>query len=106
MNRAYLPFIFNPAAVVVQALGPDAERVALLAVRAVLRHARALEVAHEQVTWRGQAFAFSSRISAAGELVIELDVGDPRLAHHIVLEDELRAVTRKVRGIAHEQRRR
>jgi len=106
MTRAYLPFIFNPAVPVVEALGVEAERVAVLAARALLRHARAIEVAHEQVSWRGKAYAFSSRISARGELVIDLDIGDPRLAHHIVLEDELRVTSRRMRGIASDSYRR
>jgi len=100
MPRAYLPFIFNPSHAAVDALGSQCGTVALLAVRAVLRHARSLDVAHQQVMWRGQDYAFSSSVSASGELVVDLDLGDPKLAGRIVLEDELRRVKRKVRGIA------
>ena len=81
-------------------LGRDGASVAALAAKAILSHRKSLEVAHQQIRFRGHDFAFSSRITAQGELVIELDVGDPRLGDRIVLEEELRTAVRKVRGIA------
>lgn len=105
-HRAFLPFLFLPSHAVVHSLGRRAERAAVLALRAILQHHRQLEVAHQQILYAGQHLAFSSRITARGELVIELDVGDPRLEGRIILEEELRQAGRRVRGLASEGRRR
>jgi hypothetical protein len=105
MNRGFLPFLFLYTHAAGQLLGRDGATVAALALKAILSHRKSLEVAHQQVRFRNHDFAFSSRITAQGELVVELDVGDPDLSERIVLEEELRAATRKVRGIADEARR-
>jgi hypothetical protein len=104
--RAFLPFHVALSHAVAEKLGRRAERAAVLALRAILRNHRQLEVAHQQIQFGGHHLAFSSRITARGDLVIELDLGDPRLEGRIVLEDELRQATRRVRGIAHDGRRR
>lgn len=100
MRRALFPFQFLPTHRVVELLRGDISQVAVLALKAVLRNRRSLEVAHQQIVFRGHPFAFSSRVSQAGELYLELDVGDPRLGDRLVLEDELRKAGRKIRGIS------
>ena len=107
MNRAYLPFRFLPSRALVDLLGRDLREVAVLALRAVLKHSRGLEVAHQQVVFRDHHIALSTRVTAGGELIVDLDVGDPALAHRLVLEDELRQAgqrSRQRRGIALRQR--
>ena len=106
MNRISLPFLFLPTHAAARLIGRDRDTVAVLAVQAILRSHKNLEVAHQQIRWRGHHLAFSSRITAAGELIVELDVGDERLEDRLILEDDLRGAGRKVRGIAGEQRRR
>ncbi|WP_295556946.1 hypothetical protein [uncultured Hyphomicrobium sp.] len=104
--RAFLPFHVLTSHAVAERLGRKAERAAVLALRAMLQDHRQLEVAHQQIRFGGHHLAFSSRITGRGELVIELDVGDPRLEGRVVLEDELRQAGRRVRGLASESRRR
>jgi hypothetical protein len=105
MNRAYLPFLFRPSPAIVALLGPDIDRVAVLAVRALLRNGRSLEVAHQQIRFRTHSFAFSSRIGAQGDLIVDMDVGDPKLEGRIVLEEDLARAVRRVRGISEEHQR-
>ncbi len=105
MQRSFLPFLFLPSPAASRLLGSRAPNAALLALRAILAHKRSLEVAHQQIRFAGHDFAFSSRITASGDLVVDLDIGDPKFEDRIVLEDELRAATRTVRGIAQEHRR-
>ena len=100
MQRAYFPIIYSASPAVVQKTGPELHRVVILALRAILKYSRSLEVAHQQIQFNGQDLAFCSRISSRGDLIIELDIGDERLSGRIILEDELRAAARKVRGIA------
>jgi hypothetical protein len=97
MVRSKLPFSFHPSAAARETLGADLERVALMAVKAVLKNHKSVEVAHQQIRYGGHALAFSSRVTALGDLVVDIDVGDPRLAHHLILEDELRSADRKAR---------
>lgn len=90
MNRAFFPFRFLPTQAVLSCFGPLTRDVAVLALRTLIKNRKSLEVAHQQIAFRGHHVALSSRITASGELLIELDLGDPRLAHHVVLEDDLR----------------
>lgn len=105
MTRAFLPFYCYPTPAVAKLIGSDVDRVALLALRAILLDARSLEVAHQQIRYGGHDLAFSSRINAAGDVVIDLDVGEPGLRDRIVLEADLRRDARKVKGIRDETRR-
>lgn len=89
MKRAYLPVLFIPSHAVAALLGADMEKVAILAVRAILQHRRGIEVAHQQIRYRKHHLAFSSRIGRYGDLVLELDIGDPRLSSRLILEDDL-----------------
>jgi len=102
-HRAFLPFHFLPSQAVVSQLGREAERAAVLAVKAILRDHRQLEVAHQQIRYGDHHLAFSSYITGRGELVVELDVGDPSLEGRVILERELRHAERKT---ASERRRR
>jgi hypothetical protein len=97
MQRAYFPIIYSASPAVVKRNGPELHRAVILALRAILKHGRSLEVAHQQIRFNGQNLAFCSRISSRGDLIIELEVGDASLSDRIVLEDELRVAERKVR---------
>lgn len=99
MQRAYFPIIYSASPAVVQRTGPGLHRAVILALRAILKHGRSLEVAHQQIRFNGLDLAFCSRISSQGDLIIELDVGDERRSGLIILEDELRTAERKARKI-------
>ena len=77
----------------------------MLALRAIIGPNKSLEIAHQQISFCGHELAFSSRVTESGELIVDLDIGDPRLADRIVLEEELR-VARKVRGIEQKRKNR
>jgi hypothetical protein len=100
MHRTFLPFLFLPSHAATSLLGRNRDKVAVLALRAILKTHKRLEVAHQQIRYREHHLAFSSRITAGGDLVVELDVGDARLEDRLVLEDELRAAGKKMRGIS------
>lgn len=100
MNRAYLPFHFLPSTAVVELFGNDLNAIAVLAVKAVIRQTKSLEIAHQQFVFRAQHIALSTRISSNGGLIVELDIGDPRLADRIVLEDDLRRAVSDARSKA------
>jgi hypothetical protein len=70
-------------------LGPELPKVAVLAVQAILRQRRGVEVAHQQIRYRKHHFAFSSRIGRHGDLILDIDVGDPALENRIVIEADL-----------------
>jgi hypothetical protein len=95
MAEVFLPIIVFPTHAARQALAADLAKVAVLAMKAILRNRRGIEVAHQQVRYRKRDFAFSSRIGARGDLIIELDLGDPKLADRIILEDDLRRAARR-----------
>jgi hypothetical protein len=90
MDRAALPFLLVTTPALRKALGREVEKVAVLAAQALLRHRKTLEVAHQQVRYRKQLIAFSSRVGRHGDLILELDVGDPALENRVVLEADLR----------------
>ena len=100
MQRAYFPIIYSASPAVVRRTGPELHRAVILALRAILKHTRSLEVAHQQIRFNGQDLAFCSRISSLGDLIIEFDVGDASLSGRIVLEDELRTAQEKARKIS------
>ena len=99
MARAYFPFYLVPTAAVEKALGADVPRVAQAALKAILRHGKGLEIAHQQICYQGHELAFSSCVTAAGDLVLDIDLGDPKLRARIVLEKDLRAEGRTLRGV-------
>lgn len=108
MQRAFLPFRFVPSPSISRTLGGDLDVVAIEALRAVIRHAKSLEVAHQQIEVRGHHVALSTRVTDAGELIVEFDLGDPALADRIITEEELRRANEKARvvaGLARQKRR-
>ncbi len=108
MKRALFPFTVVPSNAVRSALGRDLDEAVVLALRAILRETRSLEVAHQQISYRGHCLAFSSRITGRGDLVLDIDMGDPRLADRLILETELRSAQRlsqQTAGIARDGQR-
>jgi hypothetical protein len=99
MQRALFPIIYSASPAAVRAAGGKLNEAVILALRAILKHGRSIEVAHQQIRFGGQDLSFCSRITARGDLVIELDLGDARLAGRIILEDELKRAERKARPI-------
>ena len=97
MDRAFLPVLVIATHAARRALGSDVRKAAVLAAKAIIRSRRSLEVAHQQIRFAEHDLAFCSRIGAQGDLILELDVGDPRLSDRIVLEEELRRASKFVR---------
>ena len=97
MVRSNLPVYIQPSKAVSEALGPEIGRVALLAIRSILKNRRGVEVAYQQIAYRQHHLALSSRITMRGDLVIDIDVGDPGHAHRLILEDEFRSAETKAR---------
>lgn len=100
MARASLPFYIHASHAARAALGPNLLKAGLVALRAVIRQHGSLEIACQQITYGGSHFALSTRVNGTGDLVVELDIGDPRLAKRIILEDELRRTERQARDEA------
>jgi hypothetical protein len=94
MHRASLPILMTASPAVRKLLGPELAKVAVLAVQAILRQRRAIEVAHQQIRYRKHHVAFSSRIGRHGDLILDIDVGDPALENRIVIEADLRSAER------------
>ena len=95
MERASLPILVIPTHPVRRVLGSDLGKVAVLAVKAILQNRKGIEVAHQQIRYRKHDLAFSSRIGSRGDIILELDLGDPRLSHRLILEEDLRRASRK-----------
>jgi hypothetical protein len=90
MERASLPFLLIASPAARHVLGRDLHKVAVMAVQALLRNRRGVEIALQQVEYRKRPFAFSSRIGVLGDLILELDIGDVSLDGRVFLEQELR----------------
>jgi hypothetical protein len=97
MDRAYLPILVIATHSARRALGSDVRRAALLAARAILKRRGSLEIAHQQIRFGRHDLAFCSRIGALGDLILELDIGDPRLSKRVVLEEELRSAHKSLK---------
>jgi hypothetical protein len=78
-------------------LGPDVRKVAVLAAKSILRNKKGLEVAHQQIRFGQHDLAFCSRIGNHGDLILELDIGDPRLGNRLILEEELQRARKSAR---------
>lgn len=102
----YVPFYFQASPALAQALGSELGRAARVAVQAMLKAHRNLEVAHQQFAFAGIVIAFSSRIGDQGTLFVDLDLGLPGLTERVVLEAELQAAGRKQRDAITQERRR
>jgi hypothetical protein len=108
MDRASLPFLLTASPIVREKLGRDLNRVAVLAVQAMLRHHKGVEVALQQIDYRKFPIVFSSRVGRFGDLILEMDVGDPALADRVFLEQDLRkavAEAARTRAVAPKRRR-
>jgi hypothetical protein len=97
MDRAFLSILVIPTHAARRALGSDLHKVAALAAKAIIRGKRGLEVAHQQIQIAEHELAFCSRIGVQGDLILERDVGDPRLSDWIVLAEELQRASKFVR---------
>lgn len=95
MQRASLPILMTATPAARALLGGDLAKVAVLALRAILQLRKGIEVAHQQVRYRKHQFAFSSRVGRYGDLILELDVGDPGLSDRVILEADLRDAERR-----------
>ena len=95
MHRASLPILMTTSPAVRKLLGPELPKVAVLAVQAILRHRRGIEVAHQQIRYRKHQFAFSSRIGRHGDLILDLDIGDPALENRLIIEADLARAERQ-----------
>ena len=95
MDRAFLPILVIPSHAARDALGSDLRKVAVLVVKAILRNLKGIQIAHLPVRYRKCHLALSSRIGAHGDLILELDLGDPRLRHRVILEEDLRRAVRR-----------
>jgi hypothetical protein len=95
MEYAFLPILVIPTHQVRRALRSELSKAAVLAVKAILRNRKGFEVAHQQIRYRKLDLAFSSWIGSRGDIVLELDLGDPRLSHRLILEEDLRHVSGK-----------
>lgn len=90
MSRHSLPIVIYPSLAARRLLGPGIDDAAGIALRTLLKERRSLEIAHQQIVYRSHHLAFSSRIGTQGDLILVLDIGDPKLAERVVLEDDLR----------------
>jgi hypothetical protein len=72
-------------------LKSQTEAVAGRALNEILKQNKSLEIAHQQFRWGSTPIVFSSRVSQAGYLIIDMDIGDERLSKRIVFEDDLRS---------------
>jgi hypothetical protein len=86
--------VFRPSLAARSAAGSDLGKVARLALEAILKNGRTLEIAHQQVVFGKTHFALSSRLGNRGQLILDLDVGNAQLAGRVVLEDDLRRAER------------
>jgi hypothetical protein len=94
MQRYPSRLVFRPSAAVREAAGPDLGKIARLALEAVLKNGRSLEIAHQQVAYGKVHYALSSWIGNRGQLVLELDIGNAELAGRVILEEELKRAER------------
>lgn len=97
MVRSNLPVYVHASSAVRAALGAQLDKVALAAIRAILKNRGSVEVAFQQIEYRQNYLALSSRVTAGGDLVVEIDTGDPLLGQRLILEDEFQRAERQAR---------
>jgi hypothetical protein len=90
MHRAHLPILLFASPAAQALLGRDVADVGVLALKAILRNRRGIEIAHQQIKYRKHTLAFSSRVGREGDVIVDLDVGVPGLDNRLVLETDLR----------------
>ena len=94
MQRYPSQLNFRPSVAVRKAAGSHLDKVARLALEAVLKHGSTLEIAHQQFGYGPFQFALSSWIGSRGQLILEVDIGIPELAGRVILEEDLRRAER------------
>ena len=94
MQRYPSQLSFRPSEAVCKVAGSDLAKVARLALEAVLKNDRTLEIAHQQFGYGTSHFALSSRIGSRGQLILKVDIGIPELADRVILEEDLRRAER------------
>lgn len=97
MARALLPFYVHASQPARELLGVHLEKAAIAAIRAVIKNQRGVEIAFQQINYAGRCLALSSRVTRAGDIVIDLDIGNPALDGHVILETEMIRAERKAR---------
>jgi hypothetical protein len=106
MARALFPIHCYATPAAAEVIGPHITTVTVKAPREAFREGRGLEIAHQQIVWGDRDLAFSTRVTDAGDIAIEFDIGDPALRKRLVLEEDLRREGRRLRGVREERRRR
>ena len=105
MDRVSLPFLLISTPAARAAAGRDLHTVAVLAFRAILEKRAGIEVAHLQVRYRKHCFAVSSRIGRHGDMVLEIDVGNPALQDRVIFDADLRRAELQQRARERDTRR-
>ena len=90
MQRYPAQLVFRPSLAARKVAGSDLGKIARLALEAILRNGRTLEIAHQQIAFGKSHFVLSSRLGSRGQLILELDIGCPVLSRRAILEDDLR----------------
>jgi hypothetical protein len=101
----FQPFYFHASPALSAKLGARLGAAARAAIRAILLSHRRFDVAHQHVMLDGVSITFSSRIGARGDILVELDVGDPGLANRTILEADLHDAERRGKALAQAERR-
>lgn len=89
MRTQNLPFVFHASHEARREIGAHLEEAAGQALRTLLKGRGTLEIAHQQFRFKGKQIAFSSKIGSEGDLIMILDLGDPRLADRVIPESAL-----------------
>lgn len=105
MAKALFPIHVYATPAAAEALGPHWTAAAIKAFRAAILNGQGLAIAHQQITWGDKDVAFSVRVTVAGDVVIDFDIGSAALRDRVVLEDELRRSARTIRGISDDRKR-
>ena len=99
------PFRFNLSPKARLAVGDAIAAVAGAAFREVVLAGEGFELAHLQFGFRGLTLALSSSVSAAGDVEIEADLGDPARPASLATEAAYRRALEAARRRDEEARR-
>lgn len=91
MFRVQTQVILIPSAEARSSLGTRLRAAGLAAWRELARRGQGLEMAHFQIVHEGVTLAVSSRLRRDGRIVIDLGLGDPRMAARAIPAANLRA---------------
>lgn len=89
--RVQTQVILIPSAEARSSLGTRLRAAGLAAWRELARRGQGLEMAHFQIVHEGVTLAVSSRLRRDGRIVIDLGLGDPRMAARAIPAANLRA---------------